>query len=61
MNKIEPRQKKSSFKTIFEGYFEKQSLGGNEWILKQTYCRAYNKMMLTNCYSRAMSFRKLAS
>lgn len=45
MNKIEPRQKKSSFKTIFEGYFEKQSLGRNEWILKQTYCRAYNKMM----------------
>lgn len=41
MNKIEPRQKKSSFKTIFEGYFEKQSLGKNE----QTYCRAYNKMM----------------
>lgn len=43
MNKIEPRQKKSSFKTIFEGYFEKQR--GNEWILKQTYCRAYNKML----------------
>lgn len=44
MNKIEPRQKKTNFKTTFEGYFEKQSLGKNEWNLKQTGCRAYNKM-----------------
>lgn len=29
MNKIEPRQKKTNFKTTFEGYFEKQSLGEN--------------------------------
>lgn len=35
MNKIEPRQKKTNFKTTFEGYFEKQSLGKNEQTDRQ--------------------------